>query len=102
MTIRIETEYTDLHPAYMEMLTEIAPEVLTLFASKAYDYGDTFLALGVKGQFSDINRKFLKLKQAVWEDRELMGEQPEEIVMDMIGHCLLMLWGLRHPGEVGG
>lgn len=74
---------------------EIAPEVLTRFSSKGSDYGDSWRLLGAKGQFSDINRKFWKLYNSIWLDRDLVGEQPDECVEDIIGHCFLLLYILR-------
>lgn len=78
--------------AYAHIEHDVAPRTLARFLSKGKDYQDAFAYLGLKGQFSDINRKFQKLKNAVWDGRELTGEQPREIVEDMIGHCYLMLY----------
>lgn len=83
--------------AYAEIDMEVIPRTIEKFKEKRRDYtgSPAFLFLGSKGQFSDINRKFWKLYVAVWEGKKLEGEQPEEIVMDFIGHCWLMLYCLK-------
>lgn len=81
------------------IMEEILPGVSYLFEKKSADYSDTFMFLGAKGQFSDMNRKFWKLYYAIWQDKDLDGEQPEEIVQDMIGHCLLLLFCLREEKQ---
>ena len=79
-------------PAYDHMVDEILPEVVKRFLSKATDYGTTFEDLGLKGQYSDIHRKVRKLKRAMWEDKSLVGEDPPEILADLIGNCLISLY----------
>lgn len=88
---------TEAWRAYEYVNGTIAPRVLENFEAKQRDYsgGPAFLFLGSKGQFSDINRKFWKLYAAVWEGKELEGEQPIEIAEDMIGHLLLMIYTLE-------
>lgn len=87
----------DPQSAYSHINEVIIPEVIELFKSKQRDYsgGPAFMFLGTKGQFSDLNRKFWKLYAAVWEGKELEHEQPDEIAADMIGHLLLLIFGLR-------
>jgi hypothetical protein len=80
---------------YHIIVDEIMPDVMGRFVSKAGDYGDAWKLLGAKGQFSDINRKFWKLHNSIWLDKELLGEQPDECAEDIIGHCLLLLYILR-------
>ena len=86
---------SDLPPEYRIIRDEIMPAVMDRFISKASDYGDAWKLLGAKGQFSDINRKFWKLYNSIWDGRELQGEQPDECAEDIIGHCLLLLLILR-------
>lgn len=87
--------------AYKEIQDRIGPNVLQFFGHKAMDYdtGPAFQFLGSKGQFGDINRKFWKLYKAMWLDEELVGEQPVEILYDLIGHCLLTIWLLEQEKE---
>lgn len=61
-----------------------------------HNYGDAFLELGSRGQFSDIWRKVKKLKRSVWDGIELVGEQPEQIFAEIIPHCLMAIYCLRH------
>ena len=59
-----------------------------------YDANDGFPShklLGLRGQFSDIWRKIPKLYKALWLGQKLTGEQPREILLDLIGHCLLSI-----------
>ncbi len=83
--------------AYREIIDVIIPNVTALFLRKTMDYdsGPAFQFLGVKGQFGDLNRKFWKLYKALWLDEDLVGEQPIEILHDLIGHCLLTIWLLQ-------
>lgn len=65
------------------------------FERKARDYNsktngwEPHTFLGVKGQFADIWRKVGKLKKALWDDETLEGEQPLEIIDDLISHLFL-------------
>jgi hypothetical protein len=55
-------------------------------------YGsDNHHELGTKGQFADIWRKIGPLKRQMWEGLPPTREGTREIVMDLIGHCLLTL-----------
>jgi len=67
------------------------PAALQRFIRKNVDYGDAAVHLGSKGQFADMNRKYWKLKAALWDGKKLTGEPIEEVLQDMIGHCLLTL-----------
>lgn len=85
---------------YRTMIEEIVPEVLAAFEDGAHDYGDAYSELGVQGQFSDIWRKVIKLKRAVWDGIELEREPIEEVVGDIIRHCIIMLYLRRFgPGD---
>lgn len=84
---------SQMQHSMQEVITNrILPEFLERFINKSLDYRDAWKLLGTKGQFSDINRKFWKLYNAVWLDQELVGEQPYEIVEDIVGHCLILLY----------
>lgn len=76
------------------------PAWLENFRRKASDYNSTDLEphtiLGERGQFADIWRKVWKLKKALWDGEKLTGEQPEEILEDLISHCFLTLDLLRN------
>jgi hypothetical protein len=69
----------------------LLPEWEQKFRIKNEDYGDEGMSLGIKGSFADIYRKTNKLKRALWDDKKLVGEQPREILMDVIGHCFLTI-----------
>lgn len=77
---------------YVRMIVNvILPGLLSRFAIAAGDYRDAYKLLGEKGQFSDINRKYWKLKHAVWDGQSLEGEDVNQIAEDIICHCLLLL-----------
>lgn len=84
--------------AYEEINNVIVPEILERFKQKqrGYKSGRGFLTLGEKGQFSDIHRKFWKLYGAMWLGEDLEGEDIEEVLADMIGHCFLSLYCVRN------
>jgi hypothetical protein len=86
----------NMHSMHREIIEEILPEVMRKFVSAGRDYGDSYKLLGEKGQFSDINRKFWKLYNAIWLDQPMIGESVEQIIEDIIGHCLILLY-LRGP-----
>jgi len=70
---------------------------ITRFIDKSKDYPpEGFRFLGQKGQFSDIARKFFKLKAAVWDGKKLEGEGPDEIIDDTIGHLIILLYLRRN------
>ena len=75
------------------ILLQQLPEFLDLFIRKNREYGENAQTLGPKGQFADIWRKIAKLKTGLWEGKEdqLTSEGVDEILRDLIGHCLLTL-----------
>lgn len=84
---------------YLPIFERYLPEWAELFLEKSTDYGEAgYNGLGAKGQFVDINRKVTKLRRAIWEGHELIGEQVPEILNDLISHCLLMrlIWDEEH------
>lgn len=84
---------------------QLLPEFWGRFAEKAADYNDNgnenHRQLGVRGQFADIWRKIGKLKKALWEGRQLVGEQPREILMDLIAHCFLTIAVIDGDNPIG-
>lgn len=81
------------------------PRALHAFLVKNADYADdefhTADMLGARGQFAELWRKVGKLKGPMWDDKKLNCEQAEEIIGDMIGHCLLALDFLAKEKEKG-
>lgn len=61
------------------------------FMQKQQDYGDTADDLGVPGQYAELHRKLGKLRRSMWEGIPMRGEQPDEILLDLIGHCFLAI-----------
>lgn len=74
------------------MVSDILPSLVQRLQSKAEDYGNVFMELGLGGQYSDMHRKMHKLKQAMWEGKHLKGEQPDEILSDLFGNILISLY----------
>jgi len=84
-------ELAEAHREMEEILTASAEH----WRSRRSDYGDAFWELGARGQFSEIWRKIKKLQRAVWEGKELNGESPEQIAIEIIPHCLMMVYLIR-------
>lgn len=85
-----------LSPKAERVLSGPAKEALELFAKRSADYSDKdgfdpSEVLGLQGQFAEVWRKVWKLKNSLWDGRELSAEQPREILMDLIGHALLAI-----------
>lgn len=93
----------------VDRVCNIMDEAQSLYRRKAQGYqtkdGDAANILGVKGQFSDINRKFWRLKGMLWDEIVPMypdagsGENVEEILMDLIGHAALTIEFIRQDQE---
>lgn len=85
---------TELMEAWddMEAILDAAVEEWRL---RREDYRDAFMALGSKGQFSEIWRKVAKLKNSVWDGNNLNGETPDQIALEIIPHCAMMIYLLR-------
>lgn len=77
--------------AARHIMETILQEWVDKFLEKNGDYGDTYKSLGSAGQFAEIWRKVPKLKRAMWDHIPLSGEQPREILMDLIGHCFMAI-----------
>ncbi len=73
------------------IVENLVEEWVQQFISKSNDYGETANHLGAAGQYADMHRKMGKLKRALWEGETLTGEQPREILLDLIGHCFLTI-----------
>ena len=85
----------EVDPAtHIEWMQDFMNEWWPHFEQKTRDYGGTAYTLAEFGQFADMHRKMGKLYQAFVLKRELIGEQPVEIVEDLLGHCLLTLFFL--------
>lgn len=82
---------------HLYIFDRLVPEWAADFATNAADYGDAHRDLGLKAQFVDLNRKVSKLKKAMWEGQKLNGEQPREILLDIIGHCFLAVAMIDRP-----
>lgn len=73
-------------------LSAIFEEARDLHFKKREDYSrggkDGGDDLGAAGQYAELHRKDGKLRRALWEGKELTGEQPREVLLDMIGHAV--------------
>lgn len=83
--------------AFERIMTQQVPDWAAKFDAKNKDYNSATTGwephtfLGVKGQFADVWRKVGKLKKALWDEEALTGEQPREIIQDLISHLFLTL-----------
>lgn len=84
---------------WCRVVTEILPPALARYHAKSVDYSGTKRDLGPRGQFSDMWRKLKKLKKALWDGQQLVGEQPDEIIDDLIAHCLLIKLDIKDGVE---
>lgn len=76
------------------IVMDILPKAMELYLKKSKDYGGNVMdrfGLGQKAAIPDMARKFGKLIDAIWCDKPLEFEQPDEILMDLIGHILIIL-----------
>lgn len=82
----------------MRIVSSILPKVVELYLNKSRDYDGSLgdmIGLGPQAAFVDIWRKVGKLKLALWDGRDMVGEQVDEILADLVGHVLLVLDGLN-------
>jgi hypothetical protein len=87
-----QSDWDLLGPRARDRISRILPEAVRHHAKAATHYPDGNAdVLGLAGQFGDIWRKIGPLKRAMWDKEKLTREQPPEILMDLIGHCLLAL-----------
>lgn len=101
--------------AHMKQIEPDAPEMPHPFAHIVHAALLKFLAgyeeygagaadeCGLAGQWGDLHRKVAKLKRSMWagDQRALTRETEEEILQDIIGHCLLAL-EMKARGFEGG
>lgn len=104
MTMGIPITVASMTEQGRQIMEHVLPDVVNLFLRKNNGYGGTesLPPLGLRGYFTDIYRKLPKLKRAVWDGGTVAAnefESTEEILMDLIGSCLLMLWQLKFGGE---
>jgi hypothetical protein len=84
----------DDSPKLKRIIRIHVPKVLEKFGIKNRGYkSESQYGLGLKGEFANINRKTGKLYQGIWQGdpAAFESESCEEVLMDMIGHCLLAL-----------
>jgi hypothetical protein len=82
----------------------ILPDILEKFLMKNAQYAraQTGHDLGIKGIIPDINRKSAAIIERVWGDHDAPApsqDSTQELLEDLIGHCLLMLAKMREAPE---
>lgn len=81
------------------ILDELMPELLGKFLRKNAQYAraQTGHDLGIKGIIPDINRKSSAIITRVWDEvvPHQNVDEVEDLLDDLIGHCLLMRAKLR-------
>lgn len=82
-------EVTDVPDAFVQLSTE----ALDRFAEGYAEYGPGAAdSQGLAGQWGDLYRKVMKLRPSMWVGKgRLTRETEEDILFDVIGHCLLAL-----------
>lgn len=87
---------TDRIDRIYEEFSDIGHEAIRdLMERGKNNYGDAFMELGARGQYSEIHRKVAKLKRAIWDGVVLEGETPEQVAKEIIPHLLMMVWCLE-------
>jgi len=96
----VELRASSSDPDQVHEAAEDLGRFFRLFAERSREYGDHAFVLGSAGQYADMSRKFGKVKTAMWDKKpeQLTSENIEEVLMDLIGHCLLSLQCLRREG----
>lgn len=75
-----------------DIVEHIVPQVLGHFLPKNADYGDQHrTGLGPKGEYVGLHRKMAKLERSLWDGKPMNHEGPEEMILDIIGACFLIL-----------
>jgi hypothetical protein len=92
----------NMSPEGKYVITELVGEWVNYFSDKQADYKDDGNTFGAMGIVPDIDRKAKKIRRAIWDHQRLAGEQPREILFDMIGHCFLMVAELDKLEEKQG
>lgn len=82
---------TDLSNEGRYVIAQLMPEWEVYFRSKQLDYKNDGNTFGAKGIIPDIDRKAKKIRRAIWDGEHLVGEQPRELLLDLIGHCFLTI-----------
>jgi hypothetical protein len=73
-------------------------EAIEFHLEKAKDYQGAEQELGPMAQFVDMSRKWVKIKNALWNKQELTGpEKVPEILFDLMAHIGLTLRMIRRP-----
>ncbi len=78
----------------LRVVLDVLPKALELYLNKSRDYGGNVMSkidLGPKACIPDMQRKFGKLVDAIWWDKPLQFEQPDEILRDLLGHIFIIL-----------
>lgn len=75
------------------IVNTILPAFLEHFLRKNAGYGDRHrrTRTGIRGEFCGIDRKVDMVFESVWNGKKLEFEQPQELLWDLMGSCLLML-----------
>jgi hypothetical protein len=83
-----------------DIIVHLLPNWATLFARKNADYGaGSSFELGIRGQYSDIHRKVLKLRRFMWEGETPEFEGVEEVIHDLISHLFLTLFMINMSSD---
>lgn len=86
------------HKQAAVILHEIFPDAINHWLGKTEDYEESSDDLGSAGQYAELHRKMGKLKKALWYGKPLVGEQPPEILEDLMAHCALAIYALKKEG----
>lgn len=98
-----EEEFPETPDATNYMVSKLLPEMANRIIEAGRHYGGSnHRILGIQGQFAELWRKIGPLKKQMWDGEEAVREPTREILMDLIGHCLLAVEMIDHGVPPGG
>lgn len=79
-------------------LEKIKEEISELWKERGKDYGDVLHELKLKGQFSNLHRKYARLKKLIWENEPEDYNYPliEEEAMDAASYAMFIILQVRY------
>ena len=87
----------------VEEYDKIAAQAREIFVKKSQLYGECE-SLGVKAEFVQIYRKYIRLKKMIWDNDFTGYEQEfndtiEDTVLDLMNYCFIFLHVYRNEKE---
>jgi len=93
--------FDNIESEHNKAFETLAERMLSIKIDGTARYGaDSWNSLGSRGVFVDINRKFRRVKNFVWDEHnQTTSENIEDTLFDMAVYSLLMILSLRNKVE---